>query len=250
MKLKEKWKGLKGLKGKKRLALLLCTAVLGVAVLGAGGYGVWWVATVPKGAVNLSSLTKKDIASLYRQKNKRKNDVPPRLEILLGPLEDARLTANGNDFNTVPIPETLQPLVDNGASQFSDREWLLTEQETYEGMQTEQETEIMRGMQVRALIKLALTKNCERVQFSVEYINLPQGEITTLEEYLAANGGAGSAAGEGGYTFVFSADWASRTIGRDIKTVAANRETFNAFMLEMENYEPVEALVVPGAGRG
>jgi hypothetical protein len=245
MKLKEIFKT----KGKKRLALLLCIAVLGVAVLGAGGYGIWWLATAPKGPVNLSDLTKKDIANLYRQKNKRKEDVPPRLEILLGPLEDTRLTANGNGFNTVPIPATLQPLVGNGASQFSDREWLLTDPETYEGMQAEQEPDIMREMQVRALIKLALTENCERVQFSVEYIDLPQGEITTLEEYLAANGGAGSVAGQGGYTFVFSAAWASRTIGRDIKTVAADRDTFNAFMLEMESFEPVESLVIPGSGR-
>jgi len=222
-------------KSGKRIALIVAACAVGLCVLLVGGFGIWWAVTAPKGAVNLTQPTQKDIKDLYREKSARTDRTPHRLDILLGPVEDSRLAANGSGFAKV---------ASDGSPQFQDREWLLTDLETYERMR--QDTDIQREMQVRALIKLALTENCERVSYCVEYVELPQdGEITTIAQYVAANGGQG---GQGGYTFVFSASWASLAIGRDIKAVAANRESFTAFMEELESYEAVDSLIVPGVG--
>ena len=232
---------------KKKIAVIAVAAVLALCVLGAGGYGIWRAVTAPKSAVDLGSITQSDVDALFRQKNKRKSNLPAGLETLLQLPEEEKIAGNGNMYEEVIIPEVAQELYE-GQSLFSEREWLLTDAETYDVLHTEKA--LQRDMQVRALIKLALTQNCERVRYSVEYVELPaEGEAATLAAYIAANGGQGKVRGEGGYTFEFSSAWASRTIGRDIKTVAADKASFDAFMKELETYEPVDALVLPGAGR-
>ena len=237
-------------KNRKKLAMILTACVLALCVLAAGGYGIWRAATAPKGPVNLDQLTKKDIRDLYREKSRNSDNTPPGLNILLGKLEDDRLAANGSASDKVTLPPIAQHLQSDG-NQFQEREWLLTDPETYERLR--EDRGLQREMQVRALIKLALAQNCERVQYSIESIELPRGgEITTIAEYIAANGGNARGGGvpeQPGYTFVFSSVWASQAIGRDIKSVAATRASFDAFMQELESYEAVDSLVVPGTGR-
>ena len=226
------------MKNRKLFWIIFCA--LALAVLLTAGFGIWRAVIAPRRALDLNHLSAQDTDALYSQKNKRKNDTPAGLNTLLGPLRDSRLAFNGNAF-----AESAPPAGQEGAGAFLDREWVLTDKETYDKLH--QDPEMQRDLQVRALIKLALTQNCERVCFSVEYAALPEGG--DIARYMEANGGAGRVRGEGGYTLTFSADWASRAIGRDIKAVAASRAEFQAFVQELELFEPIDALIVPGAGR-
>lgn len=232
--------------GKKKLALILAASLLALGVLFAGGYGIWRLAAVPKEPVNLDDLTPGDVGALYREKSKRGSEIPAGLETLLGTPDDSRLVPNGSGTGTVTAPA--QSAEGGGRVLFLDQEWLLTDRETHALLAAEQETDIIRELQVRALIKLALTQNCEKVRYSVEYIELPEGgEYDSIAAYAAAH--RGGVQGQGGFTYEFSAAWASRTIGRDIKSVADTRADFDAFIKELETYEPVESLIVPGVGR-
>jgi len=232
---------------KKRLIILLCAAA---AVLLAAFCGVliWRSASAPKAPLNMDQPEQALIKALYREKSKRKDEIPPRLNDMLGEPEDDRLTPNGNESLQV-VPPFLPGGEENasGRKQIAEREWILTDLETYDKLHTD--LSMQYSLQVRALIKLALVQNCERVQYSIEYVTLPQGEIATIEQYLAARAGEGSVRGEGGYTLEFSADWANSVLGKDVKALAKNRTEFDAFMKELETYTPQPALVLPGSGR-
>lgn len=237
---------IKGIAKNKKNLKILGICLLAACVLCAGGFGIWWIATAPEGAVDPNGLTQSDINALYRQKNTRKHNLPGRLETLLGLQDTDTIVSNGNRYDDVLLPDGSAAVQDNGKAVFSDREWLLTDADTYERLR--KEIDLQRGLQIRALLKLALTQNCERVRFSVEYVEL--GENATLAEYIAANGGAGNVRGQGGYTLEYSEAWATRTIGKDIKSVATDKDTFAAFVKELEHYTAAQATVVPGAGRG
>jgi|GEM_PF-6919748 len=232
---------------KKRLIILLCAAAAVLLAVGCG-FLIWRGASAPKTPLNMDQPEQALIRALYREKSKRKDEIPPRLNDMLGEPEDDRLTPNGNESRQV-VPQFLPGGEENasGTKQIAEREWILTDLETYDKLHTD--LPLQYSLQVRALIKLALVQNCERVQYSIEYVTLPQGEITTIAQFLAAHAGEDSVRGEGGYTLEFSADWANSVLGKDVKALAKNREEFDAFMKELETYTPQPALVLPGSGR-
>ena len=227
----------------KKYALLGAAGALALCVLLAGGYGVWRAVTAPKEPIkDVTDLSLQDRNALYQQRNTRKNDIPAGLDTLLGTPQDNRVAFNGSGAGAV---DSIDKEMIKGM--FMDQEWLLTDAETHEQLKEELATDIIREMQIKALLKLALTQNCERVCYSVEYVDLPEG--SDIAAYVAASGGGSFVQGRGDFSFEFHTKWASQAIGRDIKTVAATRADFNAFVKELESFEAVESLIIPGAGR-
>jgi len=237
------------LQGKNKFIVIAVASLLALCILCAGGYGIWWLATAPSGAVDFSNLSAQDINALYRQRSNRSRSTPPRLDDLLGPLDDDRLAFTASESRRVSLPDDYQF---NGNSPFADQQWLLTDKETYERLADlknyELEPEIMRELQIRALTKLALTQNAERVVYYVEYVELPEGgQAANINEFVDANGGTNRLQSQGGFSYEFSVDWVKRTPGLpwDIKTVADTRESFDAFMRDLETFEPVSVTVIP-----
>jgi len=229
----------------KKYALLGAAGALALCVLLAGGYGVWRAVSAPKAPIkDVTKLSPVDVSALYSQRNTRKNDMPAGLDVLLGTPQDSRVVLIGSGSGAVDAYGKDKETYKN---MFMDQEWLLTDSETHAQLSEELATDIIREMQIKALLKLALTQNCERVCYSVEYVDLPEG--SDIAAYVAANGGGSAVQGRDSYTFVFHSIWASQAIGRDIKTVAATRADFNAFVKELESFEAVESLIIPGAGR-
>ena len=236
MKIKEQ---IKQLKGVKKVVLMISAAILSLCVLAAGGFAVWWIATAPSGAVDFDNLTQRDIYDLYRQRSDRsRTSTPPRLSVLVGSLgDDENLIFISNEHAPAVLPSHLQELVpEDGQSTFYDNERLLTDRETFEQLVLLNEMpETQRSMFIRALTMLALTRDLSEVRYTVHYAQPP--ENTTLAQYVAQQGGAANVRSQGGAAFIFSAELASRVIGRDIGTVAETRESFYSFMREIETID-------------
>lgn len=232
---------------KKRLTVLICAAILLCVILGTGGWLIWRAIALPDDSLRIDHQRADVVRALYSQKNEKKTKLPNQLNELLGAPEDTRLVPNGS-LSLDPMPGTTDAESNGKAKEmFANREWILTDLETYNLLHTDASAQ--RSLQVRAMIKLALLESCERVKYSIEYVELPQGDITTVAQYLAAHEGEDVIAGKGGYTLEYSAEWATQALGRDIKSCAADRDTFESFMKELKSYQPVQATVIPGAGR-
>jgi len=230
------------------IIVLICAAAV-LALLGIG-YSIWQSVRMPKAPLDINNPDVGVIGALYSEKSKKKPEMSPRLNAILGLPAEEKLVSNGSASREVAppaVPGTEQSQA-SGNPQFAEREWILTDKETYDKLHSD--PAMQRDLQVKALIKLALVENCERVQYSVEYIDLPQeGGIDTIEKFLAAHEGEESVKGEGGYTMEYSAEWANLILSRNIKGLANDRATFEGFVKELETYVPQPVLVVPGAGR-
>jgi len=237
MNLKEQ---LKQLKGAQKIVMMAASIVVVLCVLIAGGYGVWWVATAPRGPVDFAQLSESDIAQLHRQHNtRRRTSTPGRVNTLVGSLsdEDENFVAVGQEFSPAAPPLAIlqesQPEGQANRPTFVENEQMLTDYETFhelavlDGMLATQ-----RDMMIRALTKMALTHDLSEVRFTVQHVQVPDG--LTLEEHITQQGGVNNLHSEGGAVFIFSQDLANRIIGRDINTVAQTQESFYEFMREIE----------------
>jgi hypothetical protein len=233
---------------KKRRTAIMIAFVPTLAAVILAGFGVFRLATKPTAPANIFRPQKSDITALYREKSRGKA-MTSRLDTVVGSPENPSLLDNGSE--SVPATNVrivgTQTKTDANPLLFSNRERILTTEDVYALLQTD--LSLQRELQIRALIKLSLSKNCDRVQYAVEYVSLPIGGITTLEAYVASQPEPDDVRGQGGYTLEYSADWASRVLGKEIKETSSSRAAFAAFMKEMETYVPSEALIVPGTGR-
>ncbi|MCL2531080.1 MAG: hypothetical protein FWE40_02845 [Oscillospiraceae bacterium] len=199
-------------KGKK-IAIIAVCAVLVLAIAG----GVLLFATTPRHAVDFDNLTPQNIRNLHRQQTNsaRQTQIPRRLGTLVGNVQSDTVIFNGTQASAMSEGETA----------FVHRQFLLTDRETHAQLH-EIDLNIQREMMLHALTMLALVHNLQEVRFVVEFTESPEGN--TVAQYLAQQ--SGNYIGRGGYAFRFCADIASRIIGRDIRTVADDLDSFTAFM--------------------
>jgi len=215
---------IKQLKGAQKIVMIVASTIVALCVLAAGGYGIWWVATAPSGPVDFDNLTQRDINDLYRQRNNRsRSTTPGRLNTLVGSLEDDNFIAVGQEFRPALHEETPP----DSRPRFTDTELLLTDYDTF--WQLNDYPENQQAMFVRAMTKLALTRDLSEVRFTVHFVQPP--DDMTLAQYTAQTDNVRR---QGGATFIFTDSLASRIIGRDISTVAESRESFYDFMRELE----------------